>query len=321
MKSPTVLVTGAAGFIGSHLSEQLFQNGHSVIGIDNFDPYYNPSIKRSNLEKCIDHPDFSFLEGDIRDKAFLDRLFGEQRIDVVIHLAAKAGVRSSIAHPLEYADVNVRGTLCLLEAMRSAGVSRMLFASSSSVYGNQEKVPFSETDPVDRPISPYAATKLAGELLCHTYHALHGFDIWCLRFFTVYGPRQRPEMAIARFLSAALSDRTIHMYGDGTMQRDFTFITDIIEGITRSLKALRGFEIVNLGGSRTISLSELISKIEQTTAIPLERIIAPVPPGDVRRTIADQHRSTKLIGEFTRTMLEEGLARQWDWIRKQPEKY
>ncbi|MBL8235201.1 MAG: GDP-mannose 4,6-dehydratase, partial [Bryobacterales bacterium] len=214
------LITGGAGFIGSHLGERLLADGHGVVAFDNFDPFYPATIKRGNLDLLGAYPGFSFEEGDLRDRKALDRLFARYRIDAVIHLAAKAGVRPSIDDPEAYVDVNVNGTLRLLEAMRDAGVPRLLFASSSSVYGNQEKTPFSETDEVDHPISPYAATKRTGELLAYTWHHLYGLDVACVRFFTVYGPRQRPDLAIRKFTELALAGQPIPLYGDGSTQRD-----------------------------------------------------------------------------------------------------
>jgi UDP-glucuronate 4-epimerase len=308
------LITGSAGFIGSHLVDRLLADGHAVVGIDNFDPYYDPRVKRRNIEQALQHPRYTFHDGDIRDLETLRGVFSRHAVDTVVHLAAKAGVRPSIENPIEYADANIRGTVTLLEAMKGAGVKRMLFASSSSVYGNQEKVPFSETDVVNRPISPYAATKLAGEQVCHTYTVLHGFHIWCMRFFTVYGPRQRPEMAIARFLHAALRREPITVYGDGTMERDFTFIADIVEGLVRSLRVMTGYEVVNIGGVGSITLNDLLALVEKTTGVRLETRRAPVPPGDVRRTSADQTRFQSLLGSFVRTSPDVGLKHHWEWM-------
>jgi UDP-glucuronate 4-epimerase len=311
----TWLVTGAAGFIGSHFVDRLLAGGGRVAGLDNFDPYYDPALKRANLARAMRHPGFSLVEGDLRDDSVLDALLGAGGIDGVVHLGAKAGVRASIDDPRGFEDVNVRGTLALLESMRRAGVRRLLFASSSSVYGNQTKVPFAESDPVDTPISPYAATKKSGELLCHTYAHLYGFDAWCLRFFTVYGPRQRPEMAIARFLRAAADGREVTVHGDGSMCRDFTYIDDIVDGMIGAIGRLDGYRIVNIGGSHSYALSELLDVVQEVTGAPLVRTHAPVPPGDVQRTAADTSLAHALFGFAPRTPLREGIERQWRWMR------
>ena len=231
------LVTGAAGFIGSHLCERLLGDGWSVAGVDNFDDFYDPQIKRRNISECLTDKNFHFIEADIRDGAAVDEAVVDN-VQVIVHLAAKAGVRPSIAGPLLYADVNVNGTMVLLEAAKKYKVDKFIFASSSSVYGNNEKVPFSEDDNVDFPISPYAATKKAGELICHTYHHLHEMSITCLRFFTVYGPRQRPDLAIHKFARLIERGRPIPVYGDGSMMRDFTYIDDIIDGTVAAINRL-----------------------------------------------------------------------------------
>lgn len=313
----TILITGAAGFIGSHASERLLSEGHTVIGLDNFDPFYDREIKLHNISSAQQHNQFTLLQGDIRDSAFLNDVFASHPIDTVIHLAAKAGVRPSFEQPIEYADVNVSGTLVLFEAMRAASVKRVVFASSSSVYGNQSKVPFSEDDPVSHPISPYAATKRAGELLCHTYHCAYGWDVWCLRFFTVYGPRQRPEMAIAKFLSACRNGRSVTLYGDGSMIRDFTYIEDIVDGLTNALYNLRGYEIVNLGGAHAYRLNELVDTIRNVSSRELDIEYADVPPGDVLRTVADTKKASQLISYNPRYTLEQGISLQWNWMQKE----
>jgi UDP-glucuronate 4-epimerase len=231
------LITGAAGFIGSHLCERLLAEGWTVVGADNFDDFYDPQIKRSNIEACLKNKNFQLIEADIRDSAAMDKATGSD-IEIIIQLAAKAGVRPSIAQPILYADVNVSGTMVLLEAAKKHNVNKFIFGSSSSVYGNNKKVPFSEDDNVDFPISPYAATKKAGELICHTYHHLYGINITCLRFFTVYGPRQRPDLAIHKFAKLIEQGKPIQVYGDGSMMRDFTYIDDIIDGTVAAMKKL-----------------------------------------------------------------------------------
>lgn len=306
-----VLITGAAGFIGSNLSEKMLQNGYRVIGIDNFDDFYDPDIKRRAIG-WLQHSDFTLYEGDIRDKDFLDDVFTANRPDLVVHLAARAGVRPSIEQPMLYYDVNVTGTLLLLEAMKKAGVKDMLFASSSSVYGNNKKVPFSETDNVDNPISPYAATKKAGELLCYTYHHLYDFNIFCLRFFTVYGPGQRPEMAIQKFGRKIMANEPISIFGDGTTRRDYTYIDDITDGIKACVGKLKGFEVLNLGNSQTISLIDLVKSIEHT--LDKKAIIKwePMQPGDVEITYADISKARNLIGFNPEFPVKDGLKQMFE---------
>ncbi|MGD0624761.1 MAG: NAD-dependent epimerase/dehydratase family protein, partial [Thermodesulfobacteriota bacterium] len=257
------LVTGGAGFIGSHLVERLLAEGHRVICLDNFDDFYDPALKRRNLTQALKDSKFCLVEGDLRDEDLLHKLFPEEKIEIVAHLAARAGVRPSIENPLLYADVNIRGTLNLLEACKKYKVRRVVFASSSSVYGNNLKVPFAEEDPVDNPISPYAATKKAGELICHTYHHLYGIDVACLRYFTVYGPRQRPEMAIHQFTRLIAEEKKVTLFGDGSSRRDYTYIEDAIEGTIAALGREHGYEIYNIGESQTTSLAQLVQWIEE----------------------------------------------------------
>src|SRR5262245_24330889 len=256
-----VLVTGGAGFIGSHLTERLLADGRDVVILDNFDPFYEASLKKRNIESVLRNAGCRLITGDIRDGSAVGSAFDAAPIDAVIHLAARAGVRPSIEDPALYTSVNLDGTVELLEACRERGVSRFVFGSSSSVYGNNAKVPFAEDDPVDHPISPYAATKRAGELLAHTYHHLFGMSIACLRFFTVFGPRQRPDLAIRKFATLMAAGREIPVFGDGTTGRDYTYVDDIVEGIVRSLERARGFHIWNLGGSRPVVLNELIASL------------------------------------------------------------
>ncbi|HKQ46991.1 MAG TPA: SDR family NAD(P)-dependent oxidoreductase [Phycisphaerae bacterium] len=309
----TALVTGAAGFIGSHLCEALLAAGWRVVGLDSFDSFYEPAVKRRNLTTCTENPRFSLIEGDIRDTEAVENAV--RGVDMVVHLAARAGVRPSIEQPLLYQDVNVHGTCVILEAMRKFGVRRMVFAGSSSVYGNNSKVPFSESDNVDHPISPYAATKKAGELMCHTYHHLFGMDITCLRFFTVYGARQRPDLAIHKFTRLIEEGRPIPVFGDGSMMRDHTYIGDIVSGVLRAIERCSGYHIYNLGESQPVSLSDLIAAIE--TALGKRAVIQRLPPqpGDVERTYADIARARAEIGYEPRTALAEGLARFVEWFR------
>ena len=309
------IVTGGAGFIGSHVVERLLDAGSAVVCYDNFDDYYDPNIKRQNIKNASGRKNFHLVEGDIRNTELLRKTFAQFAIDTVIHLAARAGVRPSLLRPDLYYDVNVMGTLSLLETMRKCNVHRMLFASSSSVYGNQSKVPFSENDSVDQPISPYAASKKAGELLCHTYHHLYGFDIFCLRFFTVYGPRQRPEMAIHQFVKQMFNGETIILYGDGSSERDYTYIDDILDGIIGSLSALKGYEIINLGESRTITLKKLISVIENVTGKTARIRWESMQPGDVQTTYADITKAARIIGYRPHFPVESGIMKFVDWYR------
>ncbi len=309
-----VLVTGGAGFIGSHLVERLLVEGHGVVCLDNFDDFYDPALKRRNLSRATQNPQFKLIEGDLRDEKLLGQIFEEEKIDRVVHLAARAGVRPSLQNPALYADVNIRGTIYLLEACRQHGVRRFIFASSSSVYGNSSRVPFSEEDPVNHPISPYAATKKAGELLCHTYHHLYGMDITCFRYFTVYGPRQRPEMAIHHFTRSIFEGRKISLFGDGSSRRDYTYIEDIIEGTLGAFSRENGFQIYNLGESQTISLSELIREIEGQAGKKAILEYLPEQPGDVRQTYADIRKAREMLGYNPRTKVREGLARFIQWF-------
>ncbi len=309
-----ILVTGGAGFIGSHLVEALLAGGERVVVLDNFDPFYEPQVKRDNLDAASRHPAFRLVEGDIRDGALVEALLREGKIDSVVHLAARAGVRPSLADPVSYADVNVSGTASVLEACRKAGVGRFLFGSSSSVYGNNLKVPFSEDDAVDDPISPYAATKRSGELLCRTWQLLHGADVACLRFFTVFGPRQRPEMAIHSFARKIAAGQEVEMYGDGSSARDYTYVDDIVDGICRSLARCRGFRIWNLGGSRTTTLADLVARIAQALGVTADVRMRPARQGDVERTWADISRARHELGWEPTTDLDTGLARFLEWL-------
>lgn len=309
----TILVTGGAGFIGSHLVDRLLKEGHRVMALDNFDDFYDPKMKRRNLAQASLHPSFRLIEGDLRDEGLLEKTLREGKVQAVVHLAARAGVRPSIQDPILYAEVNLRGTLCLLEACRRNGVGRFIFASSSSVYGNNPKVPFSEDDPVDHPISPYAATKKGGELLCHTYHHLYGLDIACLRYFTVYGPRQRPEMAIHRFTRQIHRGEKIALFGRGDSQRDYTYIDDAIEGTLLALDRKHGYEIYNIGESQTISLSELVAILEKILGKPALIEHRPAQPGDVERTYADIRKSQQRLGYRPKVKIEEGLTRFVQW--------
>jgi len=313
-----VLITGAAGFIGSHLSEKLLAGGYQVVGLDNFDDFYSPRVKQENLAACRQEEGFTLVEGDIRDRACVEALLQNNSIDMIVHLAAKAGVRPSIKNPLEYQDVNINGTLVLLEAARLHGIRKFIFSSSSSVYGNNEKVPFAETDNVDYPLSPYAATKKAGELMCHTYHHLYDMDITCLRLFTVYGPRQRPDLAIHKFARLMEAGELIPVYGDGSMARDFTYIDDIIQGIRAAMEHGAGYRIYNLGEAQPYRLDELIKELEQALGKKAQIQRLPIPPGDVKKTFADITRAQKELGYQPQTALRDGLKIFVRWLRRPP---
>lgn len=334
------LVTGGSGFIGSHLIEQLLRNGHSVINIDNFDDLYGYQIKIKNTLESIDkNSDFEFSDKvadiqrlisltqsaqyslyyqDIRDKKGLENIFKHHSIDMIIHLAALAGVRPSIERPLEYEEVNVRGTMNLWELCKEYGIKKFICASSSSVYGNNEKTPFAETDNVDNPISPYAATKKCGEILGHVYHQLYGIDMIQLRFFTVYGPRQRPDLAIHKFTKLISDRQEIPFYGDGNTARDYTYIDDIIDGILKSVTYLENhtqvYEILNLGENEVVTLSEMVATIENALQITATKKILPMQPGDVTKTNADITKAKTLIGYKPDTDFQNGIKKFVEWF-------
>ncbi len=309
-----ILVTGAAGFIGSHLAERLLGRGHRVLGLDNFDPYYDRAVKERNLATCLAHGAFAFEELDILDAQVLGGLFARFQPDVCVHLAALAGVQPSLARPADYQRVNVVGTTNVLEACRDAGCEHLVFASSSSVYGDASHVPFTEEDPCLHPVSPYAASKRAAELACWTHHHLHGLHVTVLRFFTVYGPRQRPEMAVARFVRQILAGEPIVLYGDGQSARDYTYIEDILAGVVRAAETRpTGYRVYNLGNNTPIRLLDLVGAIER--AVGRKALIrhAPARPGDVRITWADVTRARRDLGYDPKTSLDEGLARYVAW--------
>lgn len=318
---PTTLVTGCAGFIGSHVTDRLLAAGDTVVGIDSFTDFYDPAIKRRNLEAAGAHDAFTLIEADIRDRDTVRAAFADHSVTRVVHLAARAGVRPSIEDPATYADVNLNGSVNLLDAAVESGVSAFVFASSSSVYGNNVKVPFSEDDPVNFPISPYAATKRSGELIAHTFHHLHDLPVSCLRFFTVYGPRQRPDLAIGKFMRMIASGQPIPVFGDGSTSRDYTFVDDIVDGVMASIahtESSKRYDIFNLGSHRPIPLSELITAIER--AVGSEAVIdrQPMQPGDVDRTYADVAKSERVLDYAPKVTLDDGLAAQWRWVRDSP---
>jgi UDP-glucuronate 4-epimerase len=314
------LVTGAAGFIGSHIADALIERGWSVTGLDNLDAFYDPAVKRANLEGASRDPRFRFVEGDVRDLPLMRRLVEESEPDVVVHMAARAGVRPSIEQPTLYADVNVAGTAAVCEAAIRAGVDRLVIASSSSVYGDDAVVPFREDDPALHPVSPYAATKRAAELICQAWAALvPTARIVSLRFFTVYGPRQRPDLAIHKFTRLLLEGRPIPFFGDGSTSRDYTYITDILGGVLGAIaytaRSSGGHEIFNLGESATTTLSELVRLLEEATGrrATLERL--PRQQGDVSRTFADISRARAVLGYAPTIPVGEGIPRFVEWYR------
>lgn len=312
----TILVTGGAGFIGSHLTERLLQSGHTVVCLDNLDDYYDPGLKQQHIQAFTTNPAYHFIHGDIRRQPLVADILSGHQCDTVIHLAARAGVRPSVFAPARYLDVNVNGTLSVLEAMRQTDTTRLILASSSSVYGNTSTIPFREDQTGEQPVSPYAASKYAAELLAHAYHSLHGFDISCLRLFTVYGPRQRPEMAISQFVHGLLTNTPIQVFGDGSVVRSYTYIDDAITGIVQALIHLRGFQRLNIGGAETISLRELIGLLEELTGrtTPVQHV--PQQPGDVRYTAADLTLARQQINYYPTISLRQGLERFVDWYKK-----
>ncbi|MFA9479374.1 GDP-mannose 4,6-dehydratase [Phycisphaerales bacterium AB-hyl4] len=315
----TTLITGAAGFIGSHLTDRLLAQGQQVVGLDNFCDFYDPAIKHANLAQARTQGCFSLVEADLRDRDAVVEAVAAHRPDTVVHLAAMAGVRPSIENPAYYTAVNLNGTVNLLDAAVAQGCKRFIFASSSSVYGNNKKTPFSEDDRVDHPISPYAATKKAGELICHSYSHLYQLPITCLRFFTVFGPRQRPDLAINKFLRLVRDGKPIPMFGDGSTSRDYTFVDDIVDGVTAAIDRCGEpdrYRIYNLGGHSPVSLREMIATVERVVGKAAQIDRQPMQPGDVDRTWADLTRVKAELGFEPATSLEEGIARQWQWMQE-----
>lgn len=306
-------MTGGAGFIGSHLVDRLLARGAEVVCVDHFNDFYDPSIKRSNIFNHLKSPRYKLVEADIRDTDAMSRTFAAYPIDKVVHFAARAGVRPSIDQPLLYEDVNIKGTLCLLELARQHRVSQFVFASSSSVYGANTKTPFSEEDRIDRTVSPYAATKYAGELMCYTYQHLYGIPTTCLRFFTVYGPRQRPEMAIHKFARYIHEGKAIPVFGDGSTARDYTFIDDIMEGVLATLDHPFPYEVFNLGESSPVTLKELVETLERVIGKPAVIQSMDLQPGDVEITYADVAKARRLLGYNPSTSITKGLTLFNEW--------
>ena len=312
-----ILITGGAGFIGSHLVDRLLAEGDwQVTVVDDFNDFYAPSIKRENISAHASNSLFKLIEADIRDRGALQKAFADTKYDCIVHLAARAGVRPSLKEPRLYVETNINGTMNLLELARERGVKQFVFGSSSSVYGVNEKVPFSEGDPIFNPISPYAATKAAGELICHTYSHLYDMRIVCLRFFTVYGARQRPDLAIHKFAKLITEGKPIPVFGDGTTRRDYTYIDDIIAGVRAAMDYDQtNYEVINLGESRTVELRELISLLEQELRAHAQIDWQPPQPGDVPQTFADISKARRLLNYDPQTDIETGLHRFVEWFR------
>ncbi len=313
----SILITGGAGFIGSHLVDRLMGEGDwRVTVVDDFNDFYDPAIKRANIDRHFAKTNFELVEADIRDFYSLQEAFNKTTFDCIVHLAARAGVRPSLSEPRLYVETNINGTVNLLELARAHGVRQFVFGSSSSVYGENEKVPFSEADPIFKPISPYAATKAAGELICHTYSHLYDLRIICLRFFTVYGARQRPDLAIHKFAKLISTGETIPVFGDGTTRRDYTYIDDIISGVRAAIDYDQSlYEVINLGESRTVELRELISLLEHALGKTAQIDRQPTQPGDVPQTFADISKARALLGYNPQTQIEEGVRKFVEWFR------
>lgn len=315
-----ILVTGGAGFIGSHTISSLLAQGERVVCVDDFNDFYDPDIKEKNVRDFLNKDNFKLYRLDICDFEKLKKVFQNHKVDLILHLAARAGIRSSIRDPLLYNKVNILGTVNLLELARAQRISNFIFASSSSVYGNNKKVPFFEEDCVDNPISPYAATKRAGELACYTYHKLYNMNTLCLRFFTVYGPSGRPDMAPYKFTKLIFEGNEVPMYGDGTSSRDYTYIDDIVAGILAAIRFIRSqniprYEIINLGNSRTTKLKYFISLIEKLVGKRAKIKKLPFQPGDVKITYADISKASRLLGYNPKTKIEDGMARFVEWYK------
>jgi UDP-glucuronate 4-epimerase len=318
-----ILITGGAGFIGSHLVDRLLSEGDwRICVVDDFNNFYDPAIKRANVKHHQENSNYRLFKTDIRDRAALENAFDE-KFDCIVHLAARAGVRPSLSQPALYAETNILGTLNLLELARERGIKQFVFGSSSSVYGINAKVPFSEEDPIRQPISPYAATKAAGELLCHTYTHLYGIRCVCLRFFTVYGPRQRPDLAIHKFARLMSEGKSIPVFGDGSTRRDYTFVDDIIAGVRASIdyvgdESKTDYEVINLGESRTVELRELISLLEHELGTVAKIDRQPLQPGDVPQTYADISKARRLLAYNPQTQIEEGISKFVEWFHQNP---
>jgi UDP-glucuronate 4-epimerase len=310
-----VLITGGAGFIGSHLSQALLGQGHRVSIIDELNDFYDPALKLANLQEIRSTGAVSFHQADISDEERIPAILAAEQPDAIVHLAARAGVRPSLEQPLLYERANVHGTMVLLEACRRLGIRKFVFASSSSIYGIANRVPFSEEDHLNLPISPYAATKIAGEKICYTYAHLYDLRVVCLRFFTVYGPRQRPDLAIRKFIESIAEGRPIQVFGDGTSGRDYTYVADTVSGIAAALGHDCRFDVFNLGNSRPVSLNEMIATIETAVGRQAVRVRCGEQPGDVPITFADIGKAQRVLGYSPRTSFVDGIRKFVEWQR------
>ncbi|MBK8466209.1 MAG: GDP-mannose 4,6-dehydratase [Chloracidobacterium sp.] len=317
MSDRRIIITGGAGFIGSHLVDRLLgEGGWEITVVDDFNDFYTPEIKHANIAEHVKSPNYRLVDADIRDAATMAALFAEYKFDVIVHLAARAGVRPSLSEPKLYAETNINGTLNLLELARQHSIKQFVFGSSSSVYGINAKVPFAEEDRIHQPISPYAATKAAGEHLCHAYSHLYGIRIVALRFFTVYGARQRPDLAIHKFSKLITEGKPIQVFGDGTTRRDYTYVDDIIQGVRAAIDYDRSmYEVFNLGESQTIELGELISLLERSLDMSAVIDRQPTQPGDVPITFADITKSRELLGYNPTTKIADGIPKFVEWFR------
>jgi len=317
MAGRTILITGAAGFIGSHVVDRLVARGDRVVGLDNFNDYYDPTLKRDNVRHLLDHANFELVEGDIRDRTLIDRLFSTHRFSAVGHLAAMAGVRASVENPALYFDVNVSGSLHLLDAAHRNGRPNFVFASTSSAYGRTEKIPFVENDSADRPLAPYPASKRSVELLGHAYHHNHGLDFTAVRFFTVYGPRNRPDMLAGLALDACCSDSLLTIYEEGEMFRDWTFVSDIADGFVAALDRRLGYEVVNLGRGEPVRLKDFVDQLSGKMAHQLKLASRPMPSADVRRTFANIDKARRLLSYKPEISIEEGISALVEWFKRE----
>jgi len=315
-----ILVTGCAGFIGSHLIDRLLKDNHQIVGVDHLSDNYSPMIKLKAIQHNFSNPNFTFLVKNTKEKEKMEVLFKKYEFDVVIHLAAYAGVRASIEQVLQFRDTNINSTVNLLELSKQFHIKNFIYASSSSVYANNKKIPFSEDDPVENPISPYATTKRACELFCYTYNYLCGLNIITLRFFNVFGPRNRPDMAHFKFTKAIYEDKEILKYGDGSTSRDYTYVEDIVEGINACIDKQLGYEIINLGNNEPVTLNEMIATLEETIGKKAKIKEVDIPPGDALRTYADISKAKRLLNWEPKTSYKEGVKKLIDWYKKEYDK-
>jgi len=310
-----ILVTGAAGFIGSHLAAALLARGDTVVGLDNFNDYYDPRLKRANATALMSNPRFMLEEADLRDEQALNRICRQRPFDAVAHLAAMAGVRYSVTRAPLYVDVNVRGTVNILDVIREAGIPHVVFASTSSVYGKSSQIPFKEDNPLGRPLAPYPATKISGELMGHAYHNMFGISFTAVRFFSVYGPRGRPDMMPFRIMDSICRDREFALYNSGEMYRDWTYVADVVAGLLAAIDRPLGYECINLGRGEPVRMADFVEMIEALVGRPARMSTPPAPASEPPITYADISKAQALLDYHPETSVQEGLSRQWDWYR------